>query len=224
MAAAAVAASWGRGTLGGNKRKRMDDAGEEAGCEEAVTPAAHATVYTLGNHVYFNDDVSQQSMFLLARELRVAARRIRMRALESGEGPPAPLYLHVSTYGGDISAAFSVVDTMKHLGVAVFSVVEGYVASAGTLITLAAHKRFIQANAYMMVHQLSSGMWGKMSTLAEEMHNLKKLQDHITDFYLEHTRMRAKQLKRLLLRDVNFNAKESIARGIADELYMPRVG
>lgn len=198
----------------------MEDAAEEEGEEAAAAVAPHMTVYALGNHVYFNDDVSQQSMFALARELRLAARRIRMRALGDGE-PPQPLYLHVSTYGGDISAAFSVVDTIKHLGVAVYSVVEGYVASAGTLITLAAHKRFIQANAYMMVHQLSSGMWGKMSSLAEEMHNLKKLQDHITNFYVQHTRMRAKQLKKLLLRDVNFNAGESIARGIADELYMP---
>ena len=214
-----MSSSWGA-----RKRKRMEDAAEEGGGEEeaAVAAAPHTTVYALGNHVYFNDDVSQQSMFLLARELRLAARRIRMRAIESGDSsPPQPLYLHVSTYGGDISAAFSVVDTLKHLGVAVYSVVEGYVASAGTLITLAAQRRFIQANAYMMVHQLSSGMWGKMSSLAEEMHNLKKLQDHITNFYLEHTRMRAKQLKRLLLRDVNFNAQESIARGIADEVYLP---
>ena len=210
-------AAWGGGN--NNKRKRME--ADDVVADEDPAAAAQTTVYTLGNHVYFNDEVSQQSMFVLARELRLAARKIRMRAIESGGDPPAPLYLHVSTYGGDISAAFSVVDAMKHLGVAVYSVVEGYVASAGTLITLAAEKRFIQANAYMMVHQLSSGMWGKMSSLAEEMHNLKKLQDHITNFYLEHTRMRAKQLKKLLLRDVNFNARESIARGIADEFYMP---
>jgi ATP-dependent protease ClpP protease subunit len=98
-------------------------------------------------------------------------------------------------------------------------VVDGFVASAGTLITLAAAKRFIQPNAYMLLHQLSSGVWGKMSAIDDEVHNLRKLMNHITKFYLAHTRLKSSALQKLLLKDVTWNAEECLAKGIADALY-----
>ena len=205
-----------RGASWSHKRKasREDDADPDDTEHSNNTD----TVYSINNHVHFNDDVTPQSMFILARELRLVAQKLRLRAIMF-EAPVQPIYLHVSTDGGEISAAFSVVDCIKNLGVPVYSVVDGFVASAGTLITLAAERRFIEANAYMLIHQLSSGVWGKMHDIREQVDNLKKLMEHITAFYLEHTTLKTEVLQKLLLRDVTWNAQESITRGIADEIY-----
>ena len=207
-------ASWSRKRKAARAGGDDDDDQDE---KEKNTDTVYS-IYSINNHVHFNDDVTPQSMFLLARELRLLAQKLRLRSI-TFEAPVQPIYLHVSTSGGEISAAFSVVDCIKNLGVPVYSVVDGFVASAGTLITLAAERRFIEANAYMLIHQLSSGVWGKMNDIHEQVDNLKKLMEHITAFYLEHTTLKTKVLQKLLLRDVTWNAQESITRGIADEIY-----
>ena len=207
-------ASWSRKRKAARAGGDDDDDQDE---KEKNTDTVYS-IYSINNHVHFNDDVTPQSMFLLARELRLLAQKLRLRAI-TFEAPVQPIYLHVSTSGGEISAAFSVVDCIKNLGVPVYSVMDGFVASAGTLITLAAERRFIEANAYMLIHQLSSGVWGKMNDIHEQVDNLKKLMEHITAFYLEHTTLKTKVLQKLLLRDVTWNAQESITRGIADEIY-----
>jgi ATP-dependent protease ClpP protease subunit len=208
-----------------NKKRKVvmdEDDGDEfsgdlgGGLEALFKP--HGSMYTMNNHIYFNDDITQQSTFQLSKELRHVARNMKMRSLALGT-PIQPIYLHLSTNGGEISAAFSVVDCMKTLGVPVYSVVDGFVASAGTIISLAAEKRFIQPNAYMLIHQLSSGVWGKMDDIDEQVGNLKKLMDHITKFYLKHTSLTSKALQKILTTDVTWNAEESIEKGIADAIY-----
>lgn len=175
-------------------------------------------ITTENNHIYFNDDITQSSVFELCKQMRDLAKMLKLRSVNL-EIEQQPLYLHISTNGGEISAAFTVVDCMKGLGIPVYSVVDGFVASAGTLITLAAHKRYISPNAYMLIHQLSSGVWGKMSMIEEQVSNMKKLMEHLVRFYKKHTTMKEGPLRRMLLTDVTWNAEESIAKGIADELY-----
>lgn len=191
------------------KRSRSESESEDDKCDEVL--------YTMNNHIHFNGDVTQSSMFRLAKELRTVATALKVQAITIQ--PLQPIWLHVTTDGGLIYAALSIVDCIRTLGVPVYSVVDGYVASAGTIITLAAAKRFIQPNAYMLIHQLSSGVWGKMSAIEDEVGNLKKLMDHLTKFYSTRTTLRPKALNKLLLRDVNWNADESIARGLVDNIY-----
>jgi ATP-dependent protease ClpP protease subunit len=206
-----------------NDSESDDDASSDAGGGggggiESLFKVSGQCTYILNNHIHFNDDVTQQSMFKLSKELRSLAQSLKLRALALGS-PLQPIYLHMTTNGGEINAAWSVVDCINGLGVPVYSVVDGFVASAGTLITLAAEKRFIQPNAYMLIHQLSSGVWGKMSAIDEQVANLKKLMTHITKFYLERTRMSSKALHKMLVTDVTWNAEESITKGIVDEIY-----
>jgi ATP-dependent protease ClpP protease subunit len=49
--------------------------------------------------------------------------------------------------------------------------VEGYVASAGTLIAIVGTKRFMQPNAYMHIHELTCGVWDKMSYITDTFNN-----------------------------------------------------
>jgi ATP-dependent protease ClpP protease subunit len=176
-----------------------------------------ATTRTHLNHVYFNDDITTDTAFALISELKNAELTQRVMTATYGN-EPAPIYLHLTTNGGEIHAAFSVVDTISQMSVPVYTVVDGFVASAGTLISLAGKKRFISKNAYMLLHELRSGVWGKMSSIEEEMENLKKIMEHITTYYMSKTKLTKKNLDKLLARDVIWNAEECISRGVADEL------
>lgn len=181
---------------------------------------ASSSVYSSMNNVYFTDDISTESAFALNKELRAVKTRLSLYATAHGVPPnTTPIYLHLMTNGGSIHAAFSVVDCIKSLGIPVYTVVDGFVASAGTLISIAGAKRFIMPNAYMLIHELRSGVWGKMSNIEEEVLNLKKIMEHITEFYQQHTKLTKKALEKLLTKDLIWNAEECMAKGIIDEVF-----
>ena len=81
-------------------------------------------------------------------------------------------------------------------------------------------KRFMTANSYMLIHQLRSGYWGKMSDIEDEVSNLKKLMKHITKFYLNKTKIDKSELKEILKKDITWNLKECINYGLVDEKFI----
>lgn len=178
------------------------------------------TLHTSHNNVYFSDDVTSESAFALNRELRNVADKVRAIALLH-RCPIAPVRLHLTTNGGSIHAALTVVDCIRALqrdGVEVHTVVDGFVASAGTLISIHGSHRFMQANAYMLIHELRSGFWGKMSDIRQELVNLDKMTHHLVGMYVERTKMSRKTLEKLLSKDAVWNAEESMKRGLVDEV------
>lgn len=217
--------SWAYGATGSKKRKvECAKQGEED--EEDDSPmiplvfpkqGAHS-VYSQFNHVYFNDDITYDTMFALNKELRSVENKLRTTAAALGI-EPMPIYLHVTTHGGGIHAAFSAVDCIAQLDLPVYTVADGFVASAGTLITLAGEKRYITPNAYMLIHELRSGVWGKMTSIDEEYLNLKKVMDHITEYYMKRTSITKKTLEKVLTKDIIWNADECLEKGLVQEIY-----
>lgn len=129
-----------------------------------------------------------------------------------------PIYIHISSQGGYIYNALSVVDAIKRCRVPIYSVVEGSVASAGTFISMVCQKRFICPNAFIMIHQLSGGVG--MGEISDEFANLIELMELIKQLYTEHTQMSQKVLGRLLKHELYLNAKKALKYGLADELYV----
>src|SRR5210317_1448763 len=211
-------------TLQKNSRKRkLEEAPLLEDDEEMPLPfifpkMSSKNICSKNNNIYFNDDITNDSIFGLNRELRMMDDKlIALSLIHKTE--PTPIYLYLTTNGGDVYAAFSAVDCIKSLRCPVYTVVDGFVASAGTLISLAGKKRYILPNAYMLIHELRSGVWGKMSEITEEFENLKKLMNHLYSFYTQKTPFKLKELQKLLKKDTIWNADECVKNGVADEIY-----
>jgi ATP-dependent Clp protease protease subunit len=72
----------------------------------------------------------------------------------------------------------------------------------------------------MLIHQLSSECWGKMSEIEDEVSNLKALMVKLKSVYKEHTGIPKNELKRLLKHDLWLNAEQSLEYGLVDELWI----
>ena len=72
----------------------------------------------------------------------------------------------------------------------------------------------------MLIHQLSSECWGKMSEITDEYKNLTNIMNKITKIYKKHSKLSPKKLEKLLKHDLWLDAKKSIKYGLADELYI----
>lgn len=200
-------------------------AGDEDGDDGALPfpfpfPKNSKTLHSSHNNVYFNDDITNESAFELNRELRDCADKMRVVGM-THRSDPMPIWLHLTTNGGSLHAAMSIIDCMREIqrdGVKIYTVVDGFVASAGTLISVMGDRRYMNENAYMLIHELRSAFWGKMSDIKEEVGNLDKMMAHILRIYAERTRISKKSLEKLLSKDAIWDARECTQRGLVDEV------
>lgn len=212
-----------------NKRKRNSDSDDDSVSSDSpnITKLPilfeknpNVYIYSHYNHIYFNNDINTDTAFELNKELRSVETKIKTMSA-SLNLKLEPIYLHLTTDGGIIYSALSIIDTIKSLSVPVYTIVDGFVASAGTLISLAGEKRYMCKNAYMLIHELRGGTWGKMSEIDDEYVNLKKIMNHLIKIYTKNTNITKKELESILKKDVIWNLKECVNKGLIDEEYKP---
>jgi ATP-dependent protease ClpP protease subunit len=178
---------------------------------------SNPSCYSIDNNIYFNDDISMETVSVLNKELRNLQNKLLIQSIKLGV-EPAPIKLHLTTYGGSVHAAFSVIGCIKSSKVPVHSIIDGYVASAGTMISVCAKKRYIHKHSNMLIHELRSSMWGKFSDMEDEMINLKKMMAKIKDIYVEHSKLKKKDLDTILKKDQDWDAEECLSTGLVDEI------
>ena len=160
------------------------------------------------NHVFFWCDCTKKSCLDLVLKLRALDRAYAQDEV--------PLFLHINSNGGCVDAALGAVPGITGLTSRVVSVVEGYAASAATLLSVVCDERRINRTAYLRIHQFRAGFWGKKDELDDEHANMAKLDAIITDIYKRHTSMTRKQIRRLLAREIDLHPDEAVKRGLAD--------
>lgn len=131
---------------------------------------------------------------------------------------PKPINLYITSNGGLVYQVFGVIDTIRGMKVPVHTICKGFVASAGTLLSLAGKKRYITESSYMLIHELRAGHWGKFTYLSESLDNSKQLMEHIKNWYLSRTKMNAEELEEQLKKDVSWNAQMCLEKGLVDEI------
>jgi ATP-dependent protease ClpP protease subunit len=215
---------WKYKTTSGNKRLKVSNADEEDDESSNIKlpfifqKNSNSYINTNYNHLYFNNDITNDSAFELCKELRNVETKINVLSA-SLKIDKSPLYLHITTNGGCIYSAFSIIDCIKSLSVPVYTVIDGFVASAGTIISLSGEKRYMCENAYMLIHELRGGIWGKMTEVDEEHENLNKIMEHIKKIYLEKTNIKQKKITNILKKDLIWNLDECIQKGLVDDIY-----
>ncbi len=185
----------------------------------------------IDNTIYFSDRISYET----AHHLNILLKQCEQDILDDVKDAeeyikksklrnvnistdPKPIVLNLTTHGGLVHAAFSVVDTIQSLRVPVNTVVRGYVASAGTLISLAGTKRIITPNSFMMIHEIRSGFWGRYSDTRVEYENITKLMEHVTKYYMEKTKITKEKLTEMLRADNDLNATECLELGLVHKI------
>ena len=188
--------------------------------EEENMQQQDKNIYVINNHLYFCADITPKTAFSLCKYLRSLEIRLRMEAAATGSSPPPDIYLHITTNGGCIYSAFSIIDCFNSLSIPVNTVIDSNVSSAGTIISIHGAKRYICDNSYVLIHELRSGCWGKLAYIDDTYKNCLKIQEHINQIYLDKTKITKKYLKEILVKDLELNADECIRMGIADEIYI----
>lgn len=132
------------------------------------------------------------------------------------------LNLIVCSYGGDLAAAFALIDVMRGSSIPIRTTGIGVIASAGLAIFMAGVKgsRTLTPNTSILSHQYSWGTFGKEHELFAAQKEFELTTDRMIKHYKKCTGLNEKEIRKHLLppHDIWIEAKEAKKLGICDEV------
>lgn len=135
-----------------------------------------------------------------------------------------PIYVYIDSPGGDVDAGFAIFDTIRFINAPVYTIGMGLVASAGSLILLAAPKerRLGFPNSHYLIHQPSSGMKGVATDIEIHAAEIAKTKEKINKIIAEETGTSLDKVSKDTDRDYWLNAEESVSYGLISRVISKR--
>ena len=170
------------------------------------------------NTIFFYSDVTEQAALELNHALYDLDSKLKTTAHVLGPDFKPHIKLRINSYGGSLFAGLAILDSIRGLHSDVYTYVDGAAASAATIISVAGTKRYIGKNSMMLIHQLSTGNYGKYSELEDDMENNRRLMKSIKDIYKQYTKVPMKQIDEILKHDLWFDSPKCLELGLVDAI------
>ena len=136
------------------------------------------------------------------------------------EERPQVLNLLICSPGGDLNAAFALIDTMRGSKIPVNTIGLGQIASAGLMIFISGDKgnRVLTPNTSILSHQYTWGAFGKEHELFATVKEFDLTTKRLIAHYKKCTGMKEEQIREILLpaHDVWLDAQEAKKYGLCD--------
>lgn len=176
------------------------------------------TVETVDNHIYFYSRVNSDRCLAVTKQLRELDQRLQVEHITRGltDEQRVPIWLHISSFGGDPFAGFSLADTIKQLRTPVYSVVEGVCASAATIFSVVCKQRYMQPSSFLLIHQFSLWFVGTHEQYKDEMVFQTMLMDQFVNLYTGHSKMSEADIRERLTHEFWMNPQQAMEYGFID--------
>jgi ATP-dependent Clp protease protease subunit len=129
-----------------------------------------------------------------------------------------PIVIFINTPGGSVYEAFAIYDVMKAIKPPIVTVGIGKIMSAGVLLVSAGNKghRYATPNSYFMTHDMQCHSSGTFQDTDAQHKHLIDMRDRYLDIMAVETKMTLAVLKKKLLAEDYFTAKQAKKLGIID--------
>lgn len=176
-------------------------------------------------NLQLSDEKQRHSFYILMEDINLASVKTAIEWIfESNftEERPELLNLLITSPGGDLNAAFALIDVMRGSAIPVRTIGLGQIASAGLIIFIAGAKgqRVLTPNTSILSHQYTWGAVGKehelFATVKEFDLTTKKMIQH----YRKCTGLNEKKIRETLLppQDIWLSPEEAKELGLCDSV------
>jgi len=183
---------------------------------EAQKPVVEARPTAKPLTIRFHTPVTSDSCSKLAEAL--VQMDIQSKQLEAAYGQRMPVKLHLQSLGGELLPTFYICDLIKELDTPVHVYIDGFVASAASLMAICGEKRFMTKNSCVLVHQLRAASSGKLSDMKQEIDNLNNFMGSLRQIYLENSNVKEEELDDLLTSELWLDSEKCLEMGFVDEI------
>ena len=174
-------------------------------------------IQDINNDIYFYAPVTQRSCFELKNKLMDLDAKSKIFQVQYKIDPP-PIHLHIQSEGGSLYHTLYIIDLIRKMETPVYTYVDGFAASAASLMSVVGAKRYMTENSLILIHQLSGSESGKYNEMQDQMTNMRILMSIIRKIYLEYTKLDEGTLNALLQKDLWLDSKTCLTYGLVDEI------
>ena len=129
-----------------------------------------------------------------------------------------PIEIYLNTPGGNLYETLVLCNIIKLSTTPIHTIVLGYAASAGALITMSGHRRFAYTASSILIHQASGVASGKVNDMNDELKHVNKQSNRMKEYILQHTKITPQLYKKNQQREWWLSAREALELGVLDEI------
>jgi ATP-dependent Clp protease protease subunit len=174
-------------------------------------------------NLQLKEEQSKHSFLLLMEEITLTSVKTAVEWIfeaNFSEEPPELLNLIITSPGGDLNAAFALIDAMKGSAIPIRTIGLGSLMSAAFMIFVSGERggRTLAKNTSIMCHQFSTSYEGKEHDIKASERETRFVKQKMLDIIKNSTEMDERTIKRKLLppSDVWLSAQECVDLGVAD--------
>lgn len=195
--------------------RNIEDINQNKNIEKETTSVTEV----INNNLYFYAEINTENILKFNKDILNLRNDLLYRSIVTNH-TVTPIYLYIQSPGGDILSSFSAMDTIIKVkeNIPVYTVVDGYVASGASLMSIVGTKRYIKPNSFILIHQLSGMAWGNYMQIKDDVSNFDKFMKTLKEVYKKHTKIPMKKIEEILKHDLWFSAEEAIEQGISDSI------
>ncbi len=140
------------------------------------------------------------------------------------ENPNKEISMYINSPGGEVTAGFSVYDTMQYIKPKVSTLICGMAASMGSAIAIGGEPgmRLALPNSEVMVHQPSGGAQGKATDILISARHIERTRERFYQLYMKHSGQDYETVQKALDRDTWMTPEEAKEWGHIDEIVENR--
>lgn len=187
---------------------------------KGVGPEFVGDMHQFGPHIHYDDN----RMVFLAGDMNEysVSNVIQNIFFNAQRDANKPIYLVISSYGGEVDSMFSLYDAMKYVNCPIYTVGLGAIMSASVLVLAAGEKknRKMGKNARIMMHPVSSINAGNVFEQQNQFKEMKRVQNRMTKLLADECNQDVKVFKKIMKKgfDKYITAQKALKLGIVDEL------
>lgn len=129
-----------------------------------------------------------------------------------------PVTLRINSPGGDVFAARAIQAAIEAHGSEVVAHVDGYAASAASLIAVACDRCVMAPGAFMMIHKAWTIALGNADDFLASAELLEKIDGSLAETYAAKAGGEPERFAELMRAETWFTAQETVDAGLADEI------
>ena len=135
------------------------------------------------------------------------------------------LTIRINSSGGEVFAGIAIHNSIKNHGATVKKVyVDGIAASIASIIAMAGTEIIMPVNAWLMIHNPSSGVIGTAEEMRKRADTLDKLRDSLIDTYMERSNLSKEEIIQMLDNETWLSADEALEKGFITKIDKEEIG
>ncbi len=170
-------------------------------------------LYTYYNEIYYSGPITTESCFNIQQQIHKIIEE-KYNDKDNYE----TIKLHIQSMGGLILPAIGLVDFIRNSIIPIDTYINGFVASAASLIVISGYRTYMTINSVILINSLYIAIEGEMNfnEFEENYINIKNIMNIIKNIYKEKTILSDDKLDNLLKSEYILNSTECLKYNFID--------